>query len=170
MSPDIRVRRLADTDRVAEFDCGAAELNDRLRRYARRSAELDSARTHVALSSDGAIRGYVALTAGAVEHRDATTGMSARMPRYPLPVVLLARLAVDRSYQRRGVASILVRLAMEITVSTAEQVGVRGLAVDADNQDVAGFYERLGFARARPGSLKLQVPTRALREQLSTSE
>jgi ribosomal protein S18 acetylase RimI-like enzyme len=170
VNPDIRVRRLADTDRVAGFDCGADELNDWLRRYARRSAELDSARTHVALSGDGALRGYVALTAGAVEHRDATRDMSASMPRYPLPVVLLARLAVDRSYQRRGVASILVRLAMEITVATAAQVGVRGLAVDADNQAVAGFYERLGFARARPGSLKLQVPTRGLREQLGSSE
>jgi predicted N-acetyltransferase YhbS len=92
------------------------------------------------------------------------------MPRYPLPVVLPARLAVDRSYQHRGVASTLVRFAMEITVDTAEQVGVRGLAVDADNQAVAEFYERLGFARARPGSLKLQVPTRALREQLGASE
>jgi len=124
----------------------------------------------VALSGDGTIGGYVALTAGAVEHRDATSGMSASMPRYPLPVVLLARLAVDRSYQRRGIASILVRLAMEITVETAEQVGVRGLAVDAENQDVAQFYERLGFARARPGSLKLQVPTRTLREQFAASD
>jgi ribosomal protein S18 acetylase RimI-like enzyme len=170
VSPDIRVRRLAVTDRVADFDCRASELNDWLRRYARRNAELDSARTHVALSGDGTIRGYVALTAGAVEHRDATSGMSARMPRYPLPVVVLARLAVDRSYQRRGVASILVRLAMEITVDIARQVGVRGLAVDADNQDAAEFYERLGFARASPASLKLQVPTRTLREQLGSDD
>jgi hypothetical protein len=76
VSPDIRVRGLADTDRVAEFDCGAEQLNDWLRRYAHPSADLESARTHVALSGDGAVRGYVALTAGAVEHRDATRGMS----------------------------------------------------------------------------------------------
>ncbi len=56
---------------------------------------------------------------------------------------------------------------MEITLETAERVGVRGLAVDALDDEVARFYERFGFARAAPGSLKLQLPTRTLRAALA---
>jgi ribosomal protein S18 acetylase RimI-like enzyme len=169
VSADIRVRPLADGDPVSRFDCGTGELNRWLRSYAFASAELDSARTHVALGAAGEICGYVALTASSVEHRQAATEMRQQMPGYPLPVVLLARLAVDRAFQRQGIASMLVRLAMEITVEIAKRIGVRGLAVDAETEEVAGFYERLGFARALPGSPKLQVPTWVLREQLQPS-
>jgi predicted N-acetyltransferase YhbS len=168
VTADIAVRPLADTDRLAAFDCGVDEFNRWLNGYARRSAQQDSARTHLAVGPREEVYGYVALTAGAVEHHHAAKRLSESMPRYPLPVVLLARLAVDQSHQRRGVASALVRLSMEITVQTAQRVGVRGLAVDADNDAVAAFYERLGFARARPGSLKLQVPTHILRGLLGT--
>jgi predicted N-acetyltransferase YhbS len=169
VSVNIRVRPLADGDPVSRFDCGAGELNRWLHSYALRSGALDSARTHVAVGDAGEICGYVALTASSVEHRHAADEMRRQMPRYPLPVVLLARLAVDRSFQHQGIASMLVRLAMEITVETADRIGVRGLAVDAETEEVAGFYERLGFGRALPGSLKLQVPTWVLREQLQPS-
>ncbi len=72
---------------------------------------------------------------------------------------------MDRGHDQ-GLAAGLVRLGMELTVETAERVGVRGLAVDALDDDIAAFYERFGFLRAAPESLKLQIPTRTLRAAL----
>ena len=169
MSADIAVRLLADGDAVDEFDCGDQSLNSWLRRHALANAAIDSSRTYVAVTGVGGIAGYIALTAASIEHREASIELSLGMPRYPLPVVLLARLAVDLSAQNTGVGAMLMRFAMEVTVETAERIGVRGLAVDATDERVAQYYERLGLVRPQAGSLKLGVATAALRARLSGS-
>jgi predicted N-acetyltransferase YhbS len=167
VSTDIVVRPLKVDDSVEPFDCGVDDLNRWLHVHALDSAELDSARTYVAVTDEGSIAGFIALTAASVTHAQATGELSFGMPRYPLPVILLARLGVREDYKRNGIASQLVRTSMEITVEVARLVGVRGLAVDAMDEDVAAFYKRLGFTRATVNSLKLQIPTSVLRDALT---
>ena len=134
-------------DHVLEgFDCGRASLNAWLARYARQAAAVGSARTCVILDAQQArVVGYYALTAAGLERDSATARIVKGMPQYPIPVVLLARLAVDLSVAGRGLGAWLLRDAMMRTLAAAETIGVRAMLVHAIDQDAAGFYLRHGL-------------------------
>ena len=134
-------------DHVLEgFDCGRASLNVWLVRYARQAAAVGSARTYVILDAQQArVVGYYALTAAGLERDSATARIVKGMPQYPIPVVLLARLAVDLSVAGRGLGAWLLRDAMMRTLAAAETIGVRAMLVHAIDQHAAGFYLRHGL-------------------------
>ena len=134
-------------DHVLEgFDCGRASLNVWLARYARQAAAVGSARTYVILDAPQArVVGYYALTAAGLERDSATARIVKGMPHYPIPVVLLARLAVDLSVAGRGLGAWLLRDAMMRTLAAAETIGVRAMLVHAIDQHAAGFYLRHGL-------------------------
>ena len=127
------VRRFGDPepltpDDVLEgFDCGRASMNVWLARYARQGAAVGSARTYVVVDAQQArVVGYHALTAGQLEREAATARVIRGMPQYPSPVVLLARLAVDRSVAGRGLGRWLLRDAMLRTLAASETLGDQG--------------------------------------------
>ena len=134
-------------DHVLEgFDCGRASLNVWLVRYARQAAAVGSARTYVILDAQQArVVGYYALTAAGLERDSAPVRIVKGMPQYPIPVVLLARLAVDLSVAGRGLGAWLLRDAMMRTLAAAETIGVRAMLVHAIDQHAAGFYLRHGL-------------------------
>jgi GNAT superfamily N-acetyltransferase len=131
---------------VDGFDCGRASLNLWLVRHARQAAAAGSARTYVIVDAEQArVVGYHALTAAGLERETATARIIKGMPRYPIPVVLLARLAVDLSVSGGGLGAWLLRDAMTRTLAAAETIGVRAMLVHAIDQDAAGFYLRHGL-------------------------
>jgi len=134
-------------DHVVEgFDCGRTSLNVWLIRYARQAAAVGSARTYVVVDAQQArVVGYHALAAAGLEREAATARIVTRMPQYPIPVVLLARLAVDLSVIGGGLRAWLLRDAMTRTLAAAETIGVRAMLVHAIDQDAAGFYLRHGL-------------------------
>jgi GNAT superfamily N-acetyltransferase len=134
-------------DHVLEgFDCGRASLNVWLARYARQAAAVGSARTYVMLDAQQArVVGYHALTAAGLERDSATARIVKGMPQYPIPVVLLARLAVDVSVAGRGLGAWLLRDAMMRTLAAAETIGVRAMLVHAIDRHAAGFHLRHGL-------------------------
>ena len=134
-------------DHVLEgFDCGRASLNVWLARYARQAAAVGSARTYVILDAQQArVVAYYALTAAGLERDSATARIVKGMPKYPIPVVLLARLAVDLSVTGRGLGAWLLRDAMMRTLAAAETIGVRAMLVHAIDQHATGFYLRHGL-------------------------
>ena len=134
-------------DHVLEgFDCGRASLNVWLVRYARQAAAVGSARTYVILDAQQArVVGYYAPTAAGLERDSPTARIVKGMPQYPIPVVLLARLAVDLSVAGRGLGAWLLRDAMMRTLAAAETIGVRAMLVHAIDQHAAGFYLRHGL-------------------------
>ncbi|HJS97097.1 MAG TPA: GNAT family N-acetyltransferase [Solirubrobacteraceae bacterium] len=93
----------------------------------------------------GRVVGYHALAAAALEREAATARIVKGMPQYPIPVVLLARLAVDLSVAGRGIGAWLLRDAMTRTLAAAETIGVRAMLVHAIDQDTAAFYLRHGL-------------------------
>jgi predicted N-acetyltransferase YhbS len=106
------------------FDCGRASSNVWLEKHARHAAAAGSARTYVVVDSEQArVVGYHALAPAGVEREAATARVIKRMPRYPIPVVLLARLAVDVSVARRGLGAWLLRNAMTRTLAASETIG-----------------------------------------------
>jgi GNAT superfamily N-acetyltransferase len=140
------------------FDCGRPSLNVWLIRHARQAAASGSARTYVVVDSEQQrVVGYHALTAVGVEREAATARVLKGMPRYPIPVVLLARLAVDRSVWRRGLGAWLLRDAMMRTLATSEMIGVRAMLVHAADEEARGFYLRHGLEPSPTDPLHLMI-------------
>lgn len=139
-----RIELLAAGHRRDEFDCGEPVLNEFLRRYARQQAERDFSRTYVAVADDGArILGFHAISTGAIDFRNWPPGL--RLPRYPVPVARIGRLAVDLNAQGSGVGAALLDHAMRLSASMAERIGLHAVVVDAKHPKAAAFYGRYGF-------------------------
>jgi len=127
-------------------------------RYARQAAGSGSARTYVIVDTDQhRVVGYHALTAAGIEREVATARVSKGLPRYPVPVVLLARLAVDLTVAGRGLGAWLLRDAMLRTLAAAGTIGVRALLVQAIDDDARNFYLRYGFEASPTDRLHLMI-------------
>jgi GNAT superfamily N-acetyltransferase len=131
--------------RLDDFDCGKPALNDWLLRHARQAQGSGSAKTFVATADDARVVGYFSLTVGQVDTLDAPDRIRKGMGQYPVPVVILARLAVSRDHHGRGIGIGLLQDAIRRTLSIAEQVGVRAMLAHPIDDDAARFYTRFGF-------------------------
>ena len=130
---------------LGEFDCGEQSLTTWIHRYARHAEATKSARVFVTTAGSPAIVGYYALTVGQVEPNRGTARLSkGQPPGYPIPVAVLARLAVDEAHQGRGVGRSLLQDALLRCATVAQQVGIRALVVHAHGE-AAGFYRGFGF-------------------------
>ena len=125
------------------FESGVGELDDWLRHTAPVAAAAGTAATWV-LCRGTRIVGYYALAMGSVEHRTAPSRLRRGQPD-PIPVLLLARLAIDRSEQGRGLGADLLRDALIRAVAGARQYGARAVIVDAIDDEAAAFYTGHGF-------------------------
>jgi len=135
---------LGPQHRLEGFDCGKPSLNDWLVRHARQAQGSGSARTFV-VSEEGRVAGYFTLTVGQIDTLDAPERISKGMGQYPIPVVILARLAVSRQDQGRGVGIGLLQDAIRRTLLISGQAGIRAMLTHPIDQDAARFYSRFGF-------------------------
>lgn len=126
------------------FDCGKPALNDWLLRHARQAQGSGSAKTFV-VADDTQVVGYFSLTVGQIDTLDAPERMRKGMGQYPLPVVILARLAIARAYQGRGLGVALLQDAIRRTLLIAEQAGIRALLTHPIDAEARRFYTRFGF-------------------------
>ena len=140
---------LTANHRIDHFDCGEASLNEWLQRRALANQLAGATRTFVIETSDTRIAGYYALAAGAVSRNAATPTVRKNMPD-PVPVLVLARLAVDRSQQGQQLGGALLQDAVKRAVSVSQNAGVRALLVHAQDEGAKAFYLHYGF---RPSSL-----------------
>jgi GNAT superfamily N-acetyltransferase len=170
------VARLSDaeplgSEHVVEgFDCGRAPLNVWLTRYAREAERSRSARTYVIVDADQQrVVGYHALTAAGIEREGATARVVQGMPRYPVPVVLLARLAVDVSVAGRGLGAWLLRDAMLRALAAGDTIGVRALLVHAIDDDAREFYLRHGLEPSPSDRLHLMILLKDIAASLKAS-
>ncbi|MEX0984787.1 MAG: GNAT family N-acetyltransferase [Actinomycetota bacterium] len=141
---------------VGAFRCGVAALDDWLQRYALINQGLGGARTYV--TCEGAVvRGYYALAVSSVEFATASRRMRLGLGRYPIPVILLARLAVDRRWQGRHVGEFLLRDALLRCLGVAREVRVRAVLVHAKDDTARTFYERFDFGSSPTDPYHLTV-------------
>lgn len=147
-----------------DFDCGVESLNLWLTKHAAQAAATGSARTFVVHDIEQErVVGFHALTAASVTHGEATRRAAKGMSRHPIPAALLARLAVDRTVQGRGVGAWLLRDAMLRTLNAAESVGIRVLLVHAIDDKARAFYQRHGFEPSPTDPLNLQMLVKDIR-------
>jgi GNAT superfamily N-acetyltransferase len=147
------------------FACGKPGLDDWLVRYARQAQASGSAKTYV-VCDDGRIVGYYSLTVGQIDTLEAPDRMRKGMGAWPIPVVILARMAVARHDQGRGIGVGMLQDAIRRTLAIAEQAGVRALLTHPIDDDASRFYLRFGFeaspARAQQWLLLLKDARRLL--------
>lgn len=131
--------------RVTAFDCGSPALNEFLTRHALTNHQAGSAKTFVATSDNHVVVGYYSLAASQVLYADAPPRLLKGVARHPIPVVLLARLAIDHSWQGKGLGPGLLKDAILRILSAAEGIGVRALLVHAKDDKAKAFYVHYNF-------------------------
>jgi GNAT superfamily N-acetyltransferase len=140
---------------VAAFDSGIPALDDWLKRRALANEEAGGSRTYVVCAGSRVV-GYYALATGGVAQEAATGRVRRNMPD-PVPVMVLARLAVDRTYQDRGLGAGLLRDAILRILQAAELGGIRAILVHAISAEAKRFYERHGFRASSLDPMTLMV-------------
>jgi GNAT superfamily N-acetyltransferase len=135
---------LVSSHRLEEFDCGKPALTDWLLRHAVQAQGSGSARTFVACDQDR-VAGYYSLTVGQIDTLQAPERIRRGMGQYPIPMVILARLAVDLHYQNRGLGFSLLLDAITRTLAIADQAGIRALLTHPIDAQADAFYRRFGF-------------------------
>ena len=162
MTPPLRIEKLQRGHAVDAFDCGKAPLNTFLVRHALHSQQAGSAQTYVALADDVVV-GYYALVVAQVEHADASARLGKGLPRHPIPVMLLARLAVATGHHGQGLGAGLLKDAVLRTLQAADIAGIRALAVHAKDDEARAFYHRFDFVEAPTDPYHLFVLLKDLR-------
>lgn len=140
------VRKLEPDDNLAAFDCGHPALNQFLQRFALVNQKANSAQTYVCCESGtSTVAGFYSLVAGSVEPSVAASRIVKGLARHPVPVMILARLAVDQSHQSAGLGRALLKDALLRTVQVADIAGIRAVLVHAKDDAARNWYLNWGF-------------------------
>ncbi len=149
MTPDGQqlsaIEKLNAAHEVDAFDCGKEPLNRFVQRFAFSNQRAGSAQTYVVCRGERRVVGYYSLAVGAVEPADAPARVSKGLARHPIPVMLLARLAIDRTEQGRGLGRALLKDALLRTAQAADIAGIRALLVHAKDDEARAWYEGFDF-------------------------
>jgi GNAT superfamily N-acetyltransferase len=149
---------------ISGFDSGEPALDDWLRRRALANEERGSSRTYVVCVQKKVV-GYYTLAVGAVAHTGAPGRVKRNMPD-PVPVMVLGRLAVDKSFQGHSIGSALLRDAVLRTIQAAEIAGIRAIVVHAISESAKRFYEGYGFIASPIDPMTVMVTVAEARRML----
>jgi GNAT superfamily N-acetyltransferase len=151
---------LAAEHRVDDFSCAEPSLDEWLRRRALVNQMTGASRTFVVTNELSQVLAYYALAAGAVSHQESPGNIRRNMPD-PVPVMVLARLAVDQRLQGRQIGGALLKDALQRAVLVAQNIGVRALLVHAINERARQFYSHYGFVPSPANPMTLMLPLHA---------
>ena len=152
---------------VSAFDCGSTALDNYLKRFALTNNSAGSARTYVsALEISLRVAAYYSLCAASIEKANAPERIAKGMPSHPIPVVLLARLAVDREFQDQGLGAGLLKDAFLRSLNAADAIGIRAFLVHAKDAAAARFYAHFGFVPSPTDPLHLMLLIKDLKHAL----
>jgi GNAT superfamily N-acetyltransferase len=147
----LRVERLGADHRLAGFDCGVEALDDWLTSHALDNQRRNLSRTFVLVDDAGRVVGYYSLTMGGARREALPPRYGRGLPSYEIGMVLLARLAVDRSRQGEGLGRDLLIEAIERAAAAGEQAAARFIAVDPIDENARAFYMAFGFKSVSGG-------------------
>jgi GNAT superfamily N-acetyltransferase len=142
------------------FDCGESSLNQYLHRYANQYVKRRVSRVFVAThpTLPEQIMGYYSLSAGSLRTTDMPAEIRYRLPKYPVPVATLGRLAIANSFQGQGIGSVLLADAFQRVALASQVMAVYAVVVDAIDEKAAAFYSQFGFIPLPSQPLKLFLP------------
>jgi GNAT superfamily N-acetyltransferase len=160
------VHKLGTDDVIESFDCGQDELNRFLKKFALANQAANAAQTYVTCREERVV-GYYSLAVGSVQREDSPARAVKGMARHPIPVMILARLAVDRSEQRSGIGKALLKDALLRTEQAADIAGIRALVVHAKDHNARRWYEQFDFEPSPTDPLHLFLLLKDLRKLVS---
>lgn len=144
MSAALRIAKLERRHAVDGFDCGRTALNQFLVRYAFLNQQANASQTYLALAGEE-VAGYYTLVVGQVEYEGAPERLKKGLARHPIPIMLLARLAVAKDWQGKGLGAGLLKDSMMRTAGAADIAGIRAFVVHAKDDESKAFHERFDF-------------------------
>ena len=144
MTHPLRIEKLQRGHALESFDCGREALNRFFISYALQNQQAGASQTYVALS-EAEVVGYYTLVVGQIEYDDASERVKKGLARHPIPIMLLARLAIAANWQGKGLGSGLLKDAMMRTLQAADIAGIRAFVVHAKDDEARAFYERFDF-------------------------
>ena len=154
----------AQHDRVA-FDCGKEPLNDFLAKYAGQNQKLGVSQTYVAVRPGSrTVEGYYTISSGSVQFANIAESARKGLPRYPVPVAHLGRLAVGKSAQGKGLGRLLLLDAMERIIRAANSIGIHAIEVRAKDEEAKRFYAKYGFIPLLDDPFHLYISIQTVRK------
>ena len=149
-----RIENLHSGHHLHLFDCGQDALNQWLRKFALQAQAANASKTYVGLDGDTVI-GFYSLAVGHIEYDESSPCLKKGLARQPVPVMLLARLAVHKDWQSKGFGKALLRDAVLRTLQAADIAGIRALVTHAKDEQAKRFYERFDFRQSDSDPLHL---------------
>jgi len=151
------------------FDCGIPELNDYLKKYARQNQRKGIAKTWVAIlkDGDGQVAGYYSISMAELKQESLPENYRKGLPRYPIPVMRIGKLAVDRSMQGRRLGETLLVDAFNRVIRLSDDIGVFGVIVDALNEQAKEFYLKYCFIPLERNELSLFISITKILEEFN---
>lgn len=165
MSASLSVEKLRRDHDVELFDCGKEPFNRFLIRYALQNQQMGASQTYLALQ-DSAVVGYYTLVFGQVAFTDAPERLRKGVAQHPIPLMVLARLAVSSDAIGRGIGAGLLKDAMLRTLQAADIAGLRALTVHAKDDEARSFYEHFDFIASPTDPMHLFVLLKDVRALL----
>jgi GNAT superfamily N-acetyltransferase len=165
MSETRTIEKLGRDHLIDAFDCGVEALNNWLRKHALQNQGAGATQSYVGLV-DGVVIGYYSLAVGQIEYIDAPERLRKGLAQHPVPIMLLARMAVDKNWQKKGVGRALLRDAVLRTLQAAEIAGIRALAVHAKDDAARRYYEQFDFVASPADPLHLLVLLKDVRKRI----
>lgn len=160
----LRIEKLTRAHAVDRFDCGSEPLNRFLIRFALANQQAYASRTYVALSDD-AVAGFYSLVVGEVNCDAAPERLRKGLARHPVPIMILARLAVHQDWQGKKIGAGLLKDAVLRTLQAADIAGIRALVVHAKDDTARAYYSHFGFTDGFSDPLHLYLLTKELKAQ-----
>ena len=164
--PEFEIEKLRREHDLTRFDCGKAALNAWLQKYAWTSQQADSAKTYVVLSGNLVV-GYYSLTTGSVHKHESPERIAKGLANHPIGIVLLARLAIDRDQQAKGLGKALLFDALTRIEAASEVVAVRAVMAHAIDEAARRFYEHSEFEPSPVNPFQLLLLLKDLRRALN---
>jgi len=165
----VAIELLAAHHQRAGFDCGEPALNEFLSRQAGQLGRKGFGKTCVALAADGlAVVGFVTLSAGQVETQSLPAKL--RLPRYPVPMLRIGRLAVDSRAQGQGTGRQLLCFALQLALEFSRSVGLSAVVIDAKHNKARVYYQAMGFTSTLDDPLCLYLPLTVLEKAIRADD
>ena len=146
------------------FQCGVEALDRYFKKQAKQDIKRRVSRVFVATKPDNpkAVIGYCTLSTLSIELNQLPEKMALKLPKHPMPAVLIGRLAVSHAAQGQGVGKMLLVDAIKRTLAVSDQIAIYAMIVDAINENAKGFYEQFGFTRLIDDSPRLFLPLKSI--------
>lgn len=148
------------------FDCGSELLSQFLKRFALQNQTSNAAQSYLCMG-DGIVVGYFTLVVGEIAFEAAPERLRKGLARHPIPIMLLARLAIDQNWQGQGLGLSSLKDVIERTLQAADIAGIRALVVHAKDDAARKFYSHFGFVEGFNDPLHLYVLTKELKALLA---